>query len=193
MMCLRILGRGNCYDDINEFSMISVPSIQRIFLSFVSRFSECFYQDLIAMPALAGLQERMKQYAALGIPGAMGSLDCTRIRWDKCMEDLRNFCVGKEHFPALTFLVVVDHNRNIIHVSPMAYPGAMNDINIANADPYLIDFLSGVNNDISFDLLNADGTKRRCFGAFLISDNGFVTSPRLIDPMKNRYNEEQVL
>ena len=173
--------------------MISNPSVQRIFVKFLSRFSECFYNDLIAMPAIAGLNERMKQYAALGILGAMESVDCTRVRWDKCLEDLRNFCIGKEHFPALSFLMVVDHNRNIIHVSPVAYPGAMNDINIANADPYLIDLLAGFHNDIPFYILNSDGTKQKCFGAFLISDNGFVTSPRLIDPMKNRYNEEQVL
>ena len=75
LMCLRILGRGNCYDDLNEFSMISNSSVQRIFLQFVARFSAVFYNDLIAMPALAGLKERMDQYAALGIPGAMGSLD----------------------------------------------------------------------------------------------------------------------
>ena len=128
----------------------------------------------------------MDQYAALGTPGAMGSLDCTRLRWDKCMKDFRNFRVGKEHFPALTFLVVVDHNRNIIHVSPVAYPGAMNDINIANVDEYMTELLSGLHNDIGFDLINPDGTKRRCKGAFLISDNGFLTSPRIIDPMKNR-------
>ena len=117
LICLRILGRGNCYDNINEFSMISNPSVQRIFVNSLARFSECFYNDLIAMPAIAGLNERMKQSAALDIPGAMGSVDCTRVRWDKCLEDLRNFCIGKEHFPALSFLVVVDHNRNIIHVS----------------------------------------------------------------------------
>jgi hypothetical protein len=154
--------------------------------------SSVFFNDLIAMPALAGLADRMKLYAALGIPGAMGSVDCTRVRWDKCAESIRNLCIGKEHFPVLSFLVVVDHNRNIIHVSPLAYPGSMNDINITNVDPFMQELIAGKYQDIGYDILNNDGTKSRCYGAFLISDNGFVTSPTLIDPMKNRYNEDQV-
>ncbi len=67
----------------------------------------------------------------------------------------------------------------------------MNDINITNVDPFMQELIAGKYQDIGYDILNNDGTESRCYGAFLISDNGFVTSPTLIDPMKNRKNEDQ--
>ena len=130
LLALRLLGRGNCYDDINELSQVPASSVPYYFHKFVSNFSRLFYDEFIRFPGESSLQDRLDHYAALGLPGAMGSVDCTRIHWDKCPKYLTNFCIGKEGFPALSFLLVCDHNRQIVHVSQNAYLGALNDINI---------------------------------------------------------------
>ena len=103
LAALRILARGNCYDDISEMSQIPNSSIPYYFLGFCKRFSELYYNDYIKFPADASLAERMAHYAALGIPGGMGSLDCTHVHWDKCPKWMKNLCVGKEGSPPLRF------------------------------------------------------------------------------------------
>ena len=84
MLSLRLLGRGNCYDDINELSSVPCSTIQVYFLKFVERFALLFYDEFIRYPGEASLKERMDHYAALGLGGAFGSVDCTCVHWDKC-------------------------------------------------------------------------------------------------------------
>ena len=187
LACLRILGRGLCYDDINELSSIPNTSIPYYFHIFVKRFSELYYDQFIRMPGEASLKERMAHYAALGIPGGMGSVDCTRLHWNCCPRWLQNYCIGKEGFPALAFLLISDHNRFIVHVSKFAYLGALNDINIAKIDPFIIDLMAGKYKNVEFTLLKPDGTRVQCFGAYLISDNGFIQTSVFIDPFKARF------
>ena len=126
----------------------------------------------------------MAHYAALGLAGAFGSVDCTRIHWDNCPHYLTNYCTGKEGFPALAFLLICDHNRQIIHVSKNTYLGALNDINIAKIDPFILDLMSGKYLTVEFTLLKEDGRRVQCFGAYLISDNGFLQTSVFIDPIK---------
>ena len=117
LLSLRILGRGNYYDDINELSSVPNSSIPTYFHTFCRRFAVLYFDEFIRFPAESSLRERMAHYTALGLAGGMGSLDCTHVWWNHCPEWLRNLCIGKEGFPTLAFLLCCDHNRNIIHVS----------------------------------------------------------------------------
>ena len=192
LLALRLLGRGNCYDNINELSQVPASSVPYYFHKFVSNFSRLFYDEFIRFPGESSLQDRLDHYAALGLPGAMGSVDCTRIHWDKCPKYLTNFCIGKEGFPALSFLLVCDHNRQIVHVSQNAYLGALNDINICKIDPFIMDILSGKHLATEFTLLKADGTRVACYGTYLISDNGFIETSIFIDPIKARFGQKEI-
>jgi hypothetical protein len=183
LLSLRILGRGNYYDDINELSSVPSSSIPYYFHTFVKKFAILYYDQFIRMPGEASLKERMAHYAALGLGGAMGSLDCTRLWWNHCPKWLRNLCIGKEGFPTLAFLLCCDHNRNIFHVSRQAYLGALNDINIAKIDPFILDILGGKETKVEFTLIKADGTRTQCYGAYLISDNGYLQTSVFIDPI----------
>ena len=189
---LRLLGRGNCYDDINELSSVPCSTVQVYFLKFVERFALLFYDEFIRCPGEASLKERMDHYAALGLGGAFGSVDCTRVHWDKCPKWLTNYCIGKEGFPVLAFLLICDHNRQIVHVSRNAYLGALNDINIAKIDPFILDLMEGKYLPVEFTLLKEDGTRAQCYGAYLISDNGFLQTSIFMDPIKARFGEKEI-
>ena len=193
MCCLRILGRGLVYDDILEMSQIPLSTIPYYLHTFCENITALLYETVIKNPANEGLQSRMDHYSALGLPGAMGSVDCTRVLWNRCPSKLRNFAVGKEKFPALSFLVVCDHNRHVCYVSNRAYLGGMNDINISNMDPLMISLRGGAFKEVSFYLILSDGTRLKCYGTYFISDNGFFESFYLMDPPKNRNTQNQVL
>jgi hypothetical protein len=133
LISLRILGRGNCFDDISEMSNVFQSSVAHIFHVFVTGFVEHFYEDHVSMPTGERLVKVKRMYEQLGLPGCKGSMDCTHIPWDKCPFSLKNLCTGKEKVPTLSFNCIVDHTRMIHHCS-RAFAGASNDITVCHND-----------------------------------------------------------
>ena len=93
---LRILGRGNCCDDISEMSMISPSSCNRYFNTLVTGFVSHFYRDMVRIPTGQELADIMEMYSVLGFPGAMGSMDATHVRLGKCPHSHIPSAKGKE-------------------------------------------------------------------------------------------------
>ncbi len=79
-----------------------------------------------------------KIYDMLGMPGAVGSTDCTHIPLGKCPVSWRNSCIGKEGFPTLVYSMTCDHTRKILHCTG-GFPGSYNDKTIARYDAFITD------------------------------------------------------
>ncbi len=77
-------------------------------------------------------------YDMLGMPGAVGSTDCTHIPLGKCPVSWRNSCIGKEGFPTLSYSMTCDHTRKIMHCTG-GFPGSYNDKTIARYDAFITD------------------------------------------------------
>ena len=75
-------------------------------------------------------------YAMLGIPGAVGSTDCTHIPLGKCPVSWKNSCIGKEGFPTLSYSMTCDHTRKIMACTG-GFPGSYNDKTIARYDSFI--------------------------------------------------------
>ena len=52
--------------------------------------------------------------------------------------------------------------------------------------------MAGKYKDVEFSLLKPDGTRVKCYGAYLISDNGFLQSSVFIDPFKARFSQAEI-
>jgi hypothetical protein len=135
---LRILGRGNCFDDIAEASQAGESTVHAIFQEFVLSFSKEFKDSFIFVPEGDELGAIHDVYRRLGFPGCIGSMDCTHIRWYGCPVELSNACHGKEGFPTLGYQAMVSHDRMCLHLS-RGFFGAFNDINICQDDPIVRD------------------------------------------------------
>jgi hypothetical protein len=94
MICLRILARGNVYDDIQEMTGIGNSTVASIYLQFVNNFVNCYFQEFVSPPEGDDLEDVMKIYEVLGLPGAIGSMDCTHIDWGRCPVELFHSCKG---------------------------------------------------------------------------------------------------
>jgi hypothetical protein len=112
LISLRILARGNCCDDLNEFSSVGESTCNYIFHKFVTEFVEHFFSTFVCLPSAETLKKSVEVYSRLGIPGAVFSMDCTHIYLDKCPIEYANICNGKEGKPTLAFQVAVDHFRH---------------------------------------------------------------------------------
>lgn len=125
----------------------------------------------------------MKIYNKLGLPGAVGSMDCTHISWEKCPNNISNICYGKEKKTTLAFEVIVDHSKYIVSVS-QAFFGSTNDKTIVRNDstPQLI-LSKELYKDRIYPLYNKDGSIYLAKGVFLITDGGYLDTVGFIDPI----------
>ena len=190
MIALRILGRGNFVDDVSEMSSVARSSVLDIFKQFVRRFSK-HNMEFIRFHQEERLKTSMSVYSNLGFPGAVGSMDATHVRLWKCPDMFQNRCEGKEGYPTLGWMCVVDHFKFIQYVSD-AYFGAANDKQMCNVDPFCMAIQGGSLRNVPFNIINERGERQRCKGAYVIVDGGMTKKACFVDPMHERVTYEAV-
>ncbi len=212
MIGLRILGRDNCADDISEYLNIVESTITPIFKQFVSGCVKYLYPKYVYIPEGEELDQVSLVYEKLGLPGCIGSMDCTHILWHRCPKVIRNNCtgkcivfniifsfltiilfnIGKESKPTLAFQVVVSHSKKFMHVSEHFY-GTMNDKQITVNDTFPVDVWHGDKFKLRrFILINKHGVAIEYQGVWLAVDGGYQKIACFIDPMHNRYSFDEV-
>lgn len=173
---LRILGRGLCFDDISESTHISERVISDFFNVFILHWSTIKFSEFVRLPRNADeLAADEATYAVGGLNGCIGSADCCHVAWDRCNAHLQTLAKGKEHFPTISFQLVVNHRRRILHSSD-GFLGATNDKTIARLDDYMATMRDGRMQHASnfkFKLFNSDGSETEHTGAYILTDNGY--------------------
>ncbi len=82
--CLRILGRGAHCDDVAEILSCGTTTVNAMFKSFVKTYSEALYDVHVYVPAGEELDQVVDDYAKMGFPGCVGSMDVTHLMWKQC-------------------------------------------------------------------------------------------------------------
>jgi hypothetical protein len=123
----------------------------------------------------------MEGYRLLGLPGAIGSMDVTHVKWERCPEHLHWSCIGKEKYPTLAFQCVVDHNRRIHHVS-VPFWGGSNDKTITANDSFPFRVACGKYRNVEYILYNEQDIPQLCKGIYFIVDGGYEKDAHLMCP-----------
>jgi hypothetical protein len=120
--CLRILGRGTCLDGILELSGISTTTMDRFFHKWCKNFRNELFPKFVYMPSSQSeIAEAMGPFAAVGFPGAIGSIDVVHVRWDKCPKIYTNLFTGKEGYCTIAYQVICDHSGKAISATSGFY------------------------------------------------------------------------
>ena len=180
---LRILGRGECLDTIEELSGIGKSTVQRSFKTWTHNFAK-LKSHFIRIPEGQELVKVMEVYNKLGLTGAVGSIDCTHLKWDRCPNINRNNYIGKEGFPSIAYEVIVDHNRyynNLLIIYHKCYifrkilfvtkgfPGSYNDKTICQYDAFVHGLRTRtLYEDIEYEIEVNDGTLRKVKQVFYL-------------------------
>lgn len=192
LIALRIMGRDSTGDDCEELSFVGEQTSRDIFKKFIKNYSTRFYDDYIKLPEKEMLNNVMETFRKLGFPGCFGSIDCTRVPWAQCPEDLRWLAVGKEGDPCISFETVVTHSRMCIHAS-IGFLGSYNDITISRNDIFVQKLIKGEMKDVAYLLYDEKGVPRLCRGAYLLSDNGYLKDGIFTCPIKTPHSREDLL
>ena len=183
---LRVLGRGYCFDGIEELSFISAECNRMFFHSFCYLFSKEYFDVYCNAPLTeAEIQRTLSVYERLGFPGCIGSTDCVHLRWERCPAGDRSLHKGKEGYPSISYEVTVDHTSKII-AATKGFPGAKNDKTIVRFDG----FVSSIHDeelyqDVKYTLCKDTGEEFTEKGCYLLVDGGYHKWRCLQCPLKH--------
>ena len=106
LCCLRVLGRDNCFDAIEEMSDVPEKTVWWFFKTFLVNFTKTLLHEVVRPPKEGEeLSKVMRVYTKMGFPGAVGSVDATHIRWHMCPVEKVHLATGKEKYPSVAFQV----------------------------------------------------------------------------------------
>ena len=124
---LRMLGR-DCYaDDVAEILNCGEETARSFMLAFIRRgVSKEMYSTYVYVPEGEELDSVEEGNRRAGLPGCVGSMDCTHVLWSRAAKKIANQCKQSGCAKTLFFEVVVDYCQRIHHVSKPFY-GTTND------------------------------------------------------------------
>jgi Plant transposon protein len=183
---LYVLANGATHFSVSELSYMSEEVHRCFFLTWTSHMASV-KDEFIHFPRDdAEYNFVVEEYAKLGFPGCVGSVDCVHIGWEKCPFQWKNLFKGKEKYPSVAYEVVCTSRKFIQSVSP-GHPGSRNDKHIARTDPAIMNllnpnhWLSRKTWEVTDD---AEGGKRVYHGCYLLCDGGYHRWPCLCFPIK---------
>ncbi|KAL7545812.1 hypothetical protein ACHAWF_016511 [Thalassiosira exigua] len=188
---LRYIGRGWCFDDLEEQTCISEETHRKFMHIYLFWGATTLYNKYVVLPANGQqAKEWAEEYEMAGFPGCISSGDATHIGMLRCYHQLRNHNKSfKLNMPSRTYNTHVTHRRRILHSTP-GHPGRWNDKTLQLFDSFCKTLRDGNRfNDLVFELKEraADGTIKsvRYCGAWEIVDNGYLPWPTMIPPSKH--------
>ena len=137
LLCLRILVTSGSYDSFDDQARMSESSIRDYFQSFVRIMIEDFGFIFLNRPMTNDEMDNVSaEFAELGFPGCVGSIDCMKYIWKNCPNEEN----GQFHNPNSNKLPTIqcegwcDHDRYIWHWFS-GRPGTNNDLNVLAHSP----------------------------------------------------------
>ena len=172
---LRALGRATCFDGIAELAGGSAETHRIFFHKWCKMFARKYYSTYVYGPRTEEeVMRTMLVYKRLGLNGAIGSTDCTHVRWERCPVSLANICTGKEGYATLAWQVTVDHHLFCQSVQQSKF-GSYNDKTIVRYDAYIDDLRKkDLYSKVKYNIYNKDGEEIEMTGAHVIADGGFL-------------------
>ena len=95
---LRILGRDYYADDVAEILNCGEETARSFMLAFIRGVSKKMYSTHVYVPEGEELDSVKEGYRRVGLPGCVGSMDCTHVLWD---------CTHRRRLPISESRVVV--------------------------------------------------------------------------------------
>jgi hypothetical protein len=193
LAALRMLGRDYYADDVAEILDCGEETARLWFLAFIRGVSKDMFDTYVCVPEGEELDKVVEGYARAGLPGCVGSMDCTHVVWDRAAKKVANQCKKSGSAKTLSFEVVVDHFRRIHHVSKFFY-GATNDKRVMFNETYPYELVHyQVHGEREFITKNSLGQPSKWRGAWLITDNGYSRYMSLQCPDHHATDHDEVM
>jgi hypothetical protein len=128
-------GTLQSFRQLKPLTHICVSDHSKFYLSFVRCIASISHEYVFMVPRTPEeLQQVMRRYEEVGLPGASRSFDVVHVKRANCPAGDYNHSKGKESYPSLAFECITDFDRRILGVFGPKF-GSNNDKHIVKIDP----------------------------------------------------------
>lgn len=138
----RIFAYGESFDSVDEYVRLSKSTVHEAtnrLVAFILRTYQPFY---LRAPTHEDLKRIMTRNAARGLPGCMGSLDCSHWAWTNCPTEHAGMYKGRHKHPNIVLETVCDEDMWVWHMFAGS-PGSNNDVNVLSHSPLMVKVSQG--------------------------------------------------
>ena len=128
---------------MDDYLSISETTAREAVKRFCRAVVETLGPKYLRNPTLAEVERLLKDAEKRGMPGLLGSIDCSKWTWKNCPTAWHGQFKGKEKTPTVTLEAICDRSLWIWHAF-FGMPGSLNDINVFEASPIINKIASGV-------------------------------------------------
>lgn len=139
----RVLAYGESTDRPDEYCRISRSTVDNSVRDLVSYVVDLFGPMYLRQPNAEELTVMLKRSAERGMPGCIGSLDCSHWEWRACPKGMQGSFQNRKGRRSIVMEAVCDEDLYIWHLF-VGCPGSMNDINVLQQSPLYQDVTAGL-------------------------------------------------
>jgi len=140
---LRVLADGEPFDRSDEYGRRSRSTIgeaaQRLTVFIINKWEPTYLKP----PTDEELEHILTRNAARGMPGCIGSIDCTHWQWAKCPKALGGQYLDRKGKRSIVIETVCDEDLYIWNLF-VGCPGAYKDKNVLACSPLMLGVNAGV-------------------------------------------------
>ena len=119
-----------------------------------------------------------------GVPGMLGSLDCSQIFWKNCPKAWHGtYKTGKEKKPSVILEAICDYNCFFWHAT-FGYAGSLSDNNVLSLSPFLSKLLDGSFSDLEAHLIPFSIAGEEFDQCYVLTDGVYPLYARFAKPVK---------
>ena len=139
---LKVLIYGTTSDAFDDYVRLSDSTVDKAVNLFARTVNEVFGSEYLRSPTIADVQYLMNMNARRGMPGMLGSLDCTHWGWEQCPTALKGQYQDRDG-KVTTILEAIASPDGWIWHAFFGMPDSCNDINVIDNSPFLFKMMEG--------------------------------------------------
>jgi len=138
----RVLACGESYDLTDEYVRLSRSTIATAVKLFTEFMVDDFGPLYLRPPTRREIDIILARNAERGLPGCLGSLDCSHWEWSSCPKARAGTYQGRDGRLSIVIEAICDEDTWIYHIFAGS-PGSLNDINVLYQSPMYMGVVTG--------------------------------------------------
>jgi len=194
LAALRVFRYGNPYDYPDEYCRLSPSTIAEATRRLTNLIFDTWQATYLRRPTEDILKHNLTRNAARGMPGCIGSIDCTHWQWFKCPKAV---AVQYHDRKGKRFAVVESIGDEVTYIWHFFIwaPGSCNDMNVLACSPLMVDVNAGVWQPRNINYRLNSRTRRLLY---YTADQGYpryalfeIAHPNPVTPKRRMYSRLQ--
>lgn len=146
---LCMMAYGSSADSLDENLKIGESTVLECLEHFTNSVISLYSNEYLCYPTEDDLRRLLIASHQRGLPGILGSIDCTHWEWKNCPVSLAGQHKGKEKKPMVVLEAIVNRELWFWYFN-FGSPGSLNNINIINASPLFTNLFNNSAPNVDF-------------------------------------------